>query len=190
MARPSTMSKVHAAVLDVIAERGPSGLSMEGIAARAGVGKQTLYRTWPTPSAILFDAMLARSRDQEAPHPVTPAPDSGDRVDEVDDVHSELVRLVMDTVAEMFTEPNASVLRALAAAIQTDPEVGMEYRTRLLEPQLRQLSGRVASLGVSDPDSVTELLMAPVFYRWFTRGPEPDEEESRRWVRAALAAIV
>ena len=57
MARPTTAARVFAAVLHLADRGGPSALTMEGIATEAGVGKQTLYRTWPSIHALLFDAL-------------------------------------------------------------------------------------------------------------------------------------
>ena len=47
-------------------------ITVAAIAERAGVGKQTIYRWWPSKSAVLLDAMIHRA------HQVAPAPDSGD----------------------------------------------------------------------------------------------------------------
>src|SRR5690348_9931650 len=75
VARSSTRRKVHSAVLALARENRVGSLTMEGIAARAGVSKQTLYRSWPTTGAILFDALLARS---EGPDGAVTVPDTGD----------------------------------------------------------------------------------------------------------------
>jgi AcrR family transcriptional regulator len=47
-------------------------ITVAAIAERAGVGKQTIYRWWPSKSAVLLDAMIGRAEE------VAPAPDSGD----------------------------------------------------------------------------------------------------------------
>ncbi|MFI6392252.1 TetR/AcrR family transcriptional regulator [Nonomuraea sp. NPDC050540] len=46
------------AAFDLVGEIGYSKLSVEGIASRAGVGKQTIYRWWPSKGAVLLDALL------------------------------------------------------------------------------------------------------------------------------------
>jgi AcrR family transcriptional regulator len=58
------------AAAELLADGGP--ISVDAIAERAGVGKQTIYRWWPSKSAVLLDAMIHRARQ------VAPAPDSGD----------------------------------------------------------------------------------------------------------------
>jgi len=45
------------AVLELIAEHGLGSLTVESVAARAGVGKATLYRRWPNKDALVLDAL-------------------------------------------------------------------------------------------------------------------------------------
>ena len=47
------------AALDLFAESGPEGLCIEKVAARAGVGKATIYRRWPGKEDLLIDALAA-----------------------------------------------------------------------------------------------------------------------------------
>jgi AcrR family transcriptional regulator len=56
------------AALDLFAESGPSGLCVEAVAARAGVGKATIYRRWPGKEDLLFDALA--SLKSPLPEPV------------------------------------------------------------------------------------------------------------------------
>jgi AcrR family transcriptional regulator len=78
--RPHTGSRrndaAERAILDAAAEllHGGDGalIGVADIAQRAGVGKQTIYRWWPSKSAVLVDAMIHRARQ------VAPAPDRGD----------------------------------------------------------------------------------------------------------------
>ncbi|HST43532.1 MAG TPA: helix-turn-helix domain-containing protein, partial [Conexibacter sp.] len=71
----SSRRAVLAAADALIAEVGYRRLTIEAIAARAGVGKQTIYRWWPSKGAVVFDAFLARFEGgAEAPD----WPDSGD----------------------------------------------------------------------------------------------------------------
>ena len=78
--RPHTGSRrndaAELAILDAAAELlaadGGAPISVAAIAERAGVGKQTIYRWWPSKSAVLLEAMIHRARE------VAPAPDSGE----------------------------------------------------------------------------------------------------------------
>ncbi|QIK72560.1 TetR/AcrR family transcriptional regulator [Propioniciclava coleopterorum] len=160
MARPTTAARVFAAVLHLAERGGPSALTMEGIAAEAGVGKQTLYRTWPSLHALLFDALAAESAAAE--------PLVG---------HPELLEALKATSAELASEPRASLLRMLAAAVQSDDAIARQFHTALLQPQQRQFARLVAADGFADAEQAMELLLAPLLFRWFLRLPPLTDDE-------------
>ncbi len=56
---------LHAAD-DLLAERGFAGLTIEGIAARAGVAKQTIYRWWPSKVEVLLGTLIEDSQESLA----------------------------------------------------------------------------------------------------------------------------
>lgn len=58
---------ILAAALDLIAERGPEGLGIEQVAARAGVGKATIYRRWRGKEDMLLDAIGSLASDLPVP---------------------------------------------------------------------------------------------------------------------------
>lgn len=169
MARPETVKRVHAAVMGLAERGGPGALTMEGIAAEAGIGKQTLYRSWPSVHAILFDALAGESAALDAtPNDVT------------------VTEVLRAAIEEISTEPRSSMLRMLAASIQMDGIVAHEFRERLLEPQLAQIAQLVAAAEYADPRESTELLLAPIFYRWFLRLPQYRDDELREHAERIL----
>lgn len=172
MARLSTTRRVHAAVLRLAEADGPDSLTMEGIAAEAGVGKQTLYRSWPGITALIFDALLAESAAQ--------ADGAGQPPDGV-------VELLDETAREMSTPPREVLLRWLAGRIQTDEDAAAQYRTRLLEPQRETVHAFLRGRGVDDVERVAEALLAPVFYRWFMRDAPMTRDELLAIVERTLA---
>lgn len=169
MVRPETVKRVHGAVLGLAQRGGPSALTMEGIATEAGVGKQTLYRNWPSVHAILFDALAV---DDTSPT----GPGASDTIE----------GLLKAAIDEISTEPRCSLLRMLAASIQTDAVVAREFHERLLSPQVAHIQRIVSALGVEDPGHTTELLLSPIFYRWFMRLPQFQEKELMQHVRNVL----
>ncbi len=179
MARPATRCRVLTAALELLGEVGFAHLTMEGIAARAGAGKQTLYRTWPGKGAIVFDALLERSVDEAG---VVAIPDSGD-------LTADLELLVTATVADLQEPAQDRLLRAMLAEVQTDPALADELRDRLLGPQLAAVADRLRAGGVADPESAVELLYGPILHRWLLRsGPFGDSwpaDHVRRVLRAA-----
>src|SRR3954470_1827189 len=50
---------VDATLALLVEEGGVSGVSLEAVAARAGVGKTTIYRRWPNKEALIIDALAA-----------------------------------------------------------------------------------------------------------------------------------
>ncbi|MBV9078575.1 MAG: helix-turn-helix transcriptional regulator, partial [Methylobacteriaceae bacterium] len=67
---PATEAAVVAAARDVLAERGFGGFSIDEVARRAGAGKPTIYRWWPTRADLLL-AVYERERAARLPPPET-----------------------------------------------------------------------------------------------------------------------
>lgn len=176
---------VLAAAGELVLEVGYAQLSVEGIAARAGVGKQTIYRWWPSKGAVVFDALLAMS---EGEHGLA-LPDSGD-------VARDLRAVVRAIVAELKDARLGAVFRAVTAEVQDDSALAAELIRRLLGPQLRatrerlesaQRAGQVAA--DADLDVGVELLFGPVFHRWLLRTAPLSAAHADRVVALALAAL-
>lgn len=149
-------------------EVGYNKLTIEAIAARAGVGKQTIYRWWPSKAAVLLDASVALAGDAQSEGAWTGFPDTGD-------LAADLKYVLRATVDEFADERYAAPARALTAAGATDPELGARFTEQLLEPQLA-LYGRLRSAreaGQLPPDTdlrlTVEMLLGPLTYRWLLR---------------------
>ena len=152
------------AALDLVEEAGYARTSVEGIAARAGVGKQTIYRWWPSKGAVLLDALLALSEGQEGE--VESLPDTGD-------LEADLKLVMRATVAQLVDPRYDDPMRALATEILHDPALHAEWSERLDGP-LRQLKEeRLRSAqqagelpGDLDLALAVDLIWGPVFHRW------------------------
>ncbi|MDQ0846893.1 TetR/AcrR family transcriptional regulator [Streptomyces sp. V1I6] len=161
---------ILAAARDLVMEGAYEKVTVEAIAARAGVGKQTIYRRWPSKSAVVFAALLALSEDADG-QSVT-LPDTGDLATDL--------KLVMRATAHEFSEPTFDkLIRALNTEIANDAALAAEYREKLARPLDEAKKTRLRSAqkaGQLDPqadlDLVLELLYAPLFQRWLHRsGP-------------------
>jgi AcrR family transcriptional regulator len=97
------------AARDLLKSKGYEGMSMEGIAARAGVGKQTVYRWWPSKAAVVADAAL----DGIIPLPPFVLPDTGD-------LRADLTSWLDEGVRSMIAPEASALIRALAAAASAD----------------------------------------------------------------------
>lgn len=72
---------IYDAALDLVTEVGYPKTTIEGIAARAGVGKQTIYRWWSSKAEVLMEAFLDLSEQaarEAGPEPAYAIPDTGD----------------------------------------------------------------------------------------------------------------
>jgi AcrR family transcriptional regulator len=154
------------ATRELLAETGFGRLTIEGIAARAGVGKQTIYRWWPSKGAVVFDAMLeaaGATPDERA------LPDTGD-------IGRDLQVVLRETVEELVDPDNDRLQRTITAEIQHDPALAKELVDRLLAPQMKGTSDRLRAAQEAgqlaaevDPDLAAELLFGPVLHRWLLR---------------------
>lgn len=165
---------ILAATRELIAESGYAKVSIEAIAARAGVGKQTIYRWWPSKGAVIFDSFLALSESAEG---------AGIELPDTGDLAADL-KLVLRATAAEFADPEFErPVRALNSALIHDPELAARYRETLAHPVDEAKKARLRSAqesGQLDPaadlDLVLEMLYAPLFQRWLLRtGPLTDE---------------
>lgn len=164
----SEQSKVAilTAAFELSGEVGYPALTIEGIAKRAGVGKQTIYRWWPSKGDVLLDALVLK-----ADLFVSVADRGGFAV--------ELRRFLEDSFALARRAPVADILRALMAEAQIDPEFGERFRNSFLHQRRGALSAileRAAArtelpAGMSVP-LVLDLVFGVIWYRLLaTREP-------------------
>ncbi|MGW4497818.1 TetR/AcrR family transcriptional regulator [Micromonospora sp. NPDC004336] len=176
------------AALDLVGELGYAKLSIEGIAAAAGVGKQTIYRWWPSKGALLFDAFLALAADGQDEQSVA-LPDTGD-------LAADLKLVLRATVAEL-NEPRYDLpMRALHTEVVHDPALAADYAERLDGPmreikkaRLRaaQRAGQLAE--DVDLDVAVDLLFGPVLNRWLQRTGPLTPEYADQVVDTALRGL-
>ncbi|WP_299538806.1 TetR/AcrR family transcriptional regulator [uncultured Streptomyces sp.] len=175
------------AARDLVVEGAYEKITVEAIAARAGVGKQTIYRRWPSKSAVVFAALLALSEDPEG-QSVT-LPDTGDLATDL--------KFVLRATAQEFSDPSFDkLIRALNTEIANDAALAAEYRERLAQPLDEAKKERLRSAqraGQLDPradlDLVLALLYAPLFQRWLHRSGPLTPAYADSLVDAALRAF-
>jgi len=149
--------RVLRAALDVLAEDGMPGFTVESVARRAGASKATVYRHWPTPSALLVDAMDAEFR---------PLPAAG-----TGDLRADLVGLLTALASSLVDPHFPKLMAAFTDAAERDPALGdmhAELTRRRREPLVRLLDdarARGALAADVDVELVVDLLAAPFFYR-------------------------
>ncbi|MEU8693390.1 TetR/AcrR family transcriptional regulator [Streptomyces sp. NPDC048665] len=159
---------IYAAALALVGDVGYPKTTVEGIAARAGVGKQTIYRWWPSKAAVLLEAFLDLSMQaaQEAGQAPYVIPDTGDLAADLKTV----LRITVDQMADPRFEVPA---RALAAEGLVNEPLGREFVAKLLEPQLQLYVDRLRAAQATgavradvDPRIALELFVSPLAQRW------------------------
>lgn len=156
------------AALDLVGKVGYAKLTIEGIATAAGVGKQTIYRWWPSKGAILFDAFLALTTDVQD----GALPDTGD-------LAADLKLVLRATVDELADPAFDLPMRALHIEVVHDAALAADYVRRLDGPMRELKKDRLRSAQRAgqlradvDLDVAVDILFGPVLNRWAQRtGP-------------------
>ncbi|WP_328401307.1 TetR/AcrR family transcriptional regulator [Streptomyces sp. NBC_00390] len=162
---------IYEAALALVGEVGYARTTIEGIAARAGVGKQTIYRWWPSKAAVLLEAFLdlAEQAAEAAGPGEYEIPDTGD-------LEADL-RLVLRATVDELNDPRYDApARALTAEGVVNAELGATFVEKLLEPQLQLYVKRLRAAedagdvraGI-DPRIALELFAGPLAHRWLLR---------------------
>jgi AcrR family transcriptional regulator len=186
--RPRSLEAERAiidAVLQLVAENGFDGLSVEGVAARAGVGKGTIYRRWSGKEAMLVDALASVSEEL----PEVPADEP---------VRDSLIALV-DTIRSSTQDtPTGRLLPRVMASVQEFPDVIDQYRAQVVErrsQRMRDLLARGMERGELrvdlDIDVAVTLLVGPILYIVMMRSTaQPiDRATSERLVDGVLQGL-
>lgn len=174
------------AAFDLAGEVGYTKLSIEGIAARAGVGKQTIYRWWPSKGAVLFDAFLLLAEGSEE---TAALPDTGD-------IQADLTAVLRATVEE-FNDPRFDTpMRALSTEIAHDPALAEMYAERLDRPMRELKKDRLRSAQRTgelpaelDLDVAIDMVWGPLHNRWLHRSGPLTPEYAESLVAVALNGL-
>lgn len=155
---------VLATTYQLLTEAGISGLSVDEVARRSGVAKTTIYRHWPSRSALVLDACSKLGAKREAP-------DTGT-------LHGDLTALTSDLAHRLKTARWPAVLPSIIDAAERDPELADLHSTlhAALIGAFRTAIERGQKRGeIPRTHGVTEIIAAilgPIFYRrWFSREP-------------------
>lgn len=158
-------TRLHHAILDAARELlttgGYADLTMESVATRAGVGKKTLYRRWPSKAPLVAEAVLeAYGRSGSF------------ALAETGDVRADLKAWLREH-ADFLAEPtNAALVRALIAAAAARPADGDDLYQQLSAPQLaglmtrlrRAVQGGELSAG-ADLNAIAHALVGTMLFR-------------------------
>jgi AcrR family transcriptional regulator len=176
--------EAHQAILDatleLLAEVGFSAFTVEGVATRAGVGKATIYRRWPSKLPLIVEAFRELPALEEA--------DTGNLVDDLNKMLRSYLHLFNST-------PLAAVLPSLAGERAHNPELSQLFdpvtRSRR-QPLIRALA-RAVERGELSPDLdlelAADLIVGPIAVRLFFTGGKISPKLVGPMVQMALQGI-
>ena len=142
------------ATRELLLERGFDGLTIEAVAARAGVGKQTIYRWWPSRPALVADVML----------------DDADKIlasmDHTDDLSADLVGWVRKLAATLTSARGSAMLRILTVAGMEHEDTKAKLRAGFSKPLHDSVRTRLLAEGIDDAtaESAADAIVGGVVY--------------------------
>ena len=144
--RATTDDAITRATLDLLAERGFQAATIEAIADRAGVGRNTIYRRWRSKEELIADALRELTTDV----------DWG-----ADDLYSLLLTWLRD-FARTFSDPlQGRLLVGVLGELQQNPVFADVYADRVVRPRREALLARLVEArerGELRPDADVELV--------------------------------
>ncbi len=167
------------ATRELLLERGFDGLTIEAVAARAGVGKQTIYRWWPSRPALVADVMLEDADKILA------------SVDHTDDVSADLVRWVGRLVAALTTARGMAMLRILTVAGMEHEDTAVKLRAGFSAPLHDSVRARLVADGVdaAAAESASDAIVGGVVYPILSEPQQYSRRRAERTTRIIVEAL-
>ncbi|MCX4451134.1 TetR/AcrR family transcriptional regulator [Streptomyces sp. NPDC087866] len=147
---PALTRAIMQTTLELGQELGYAKLSIEAIAARAGVGKHTIYRRWSSKGTLLLDSLLSLSESAlDYPH--------------TEDVEADLRQQIYEAIDLLAGPSFRPLFQALVGEAQHDPGVAAALNERFITPQADKTVARLRAAqaeGRLSPDFDLDLSMA------------------------------
>jgi AcrR family transcriptional regulator len=166
---PSRDGVIRAAILSLLADVGYGSLTMDAVAAEAGVGKATIYRRWRTKEDLVVDTIGELNRAEVL------SPDTGS-------LEGDL-REMLHTIVGVMNGPTGAATQSLLSTVPHHPALAEAFREGPLGVWRRgfqQIFARAEARGELRPglaDSVTaEAISAPLVQRWLVTARPVTEE--------------
>lgn len=177
-----TEKAILAATSQLLAESGLAAMTIEGVAERAGVGKASIYRRWPSRGALAFDATF----DEYL---------AGQPTEDTGSLEGDLEATALDWIRAVNRSPWGRTLKELIAEVQSDPSLAGAWRERFVIPirqQRRPIVERAIARGeipkTSDPELIMDLLYGPLYHRYLNGHLPLDDAFARSVARMVAAA--
>jgi AcrR family transcriptional regulator len=178
-----TEQAILQATRELLVEGDVRGLTVEKVAARAGVAKTTIYRRW-------------RDKDELALAVVLDMVEQIVALPELGDTRAELLAFVNGAAEVLGSTLMGRVMQGLVSDLATDPQLAHAFRERVVsvrDAEVERLIARGIARGdlrpETDPVTAHELLIGPVYYRLLLTGQALDRAFAKRIVDAVLRSF-
>jgi AcrR family transcriptional regulator len=178
----ATEQAILQATRELLAEGGVQHLTIEGVAARSGVAKTTIYRRYRDKDDLALSVVLDMVEQVILP--------------ELGNTRAELVQFVSAAVDQLGGTLMGRVMQGLVSDLAVDPELAARFQERVVSVRDAEVA-RLVARGIergdlapdTDFDTAHELLIAPVYYRLLLSGHPLDHAFAERIVDAAMRAF-
>ena len=171
------------ATRELLAERGFDGMTMDAVADRAGAGKATVYRRWPSKVQLTIDAMLC-------------APGTPMSADDVPDTGS----LRSDLLAVRFgrkRSDDSELMSGVISAVKENPAVAAAFQQQFVRSRVSLMRGlleRAQERGELrddiDLEMVAAVAPAMIAYRKMVAGHRIDDEFVEQMIDSVILPLV
>jgi AcrR family transcriptional regulator len=148
------------AASEIVIALGLAEMTIEGVAERAGVGKASIYRRWPTKGALAFEAVVDTILTAE------PTPDTGS-------LEADLAHVAEGWVRLANVRRGGRTLAHFIAEVQSDADLAVAWRERFVNrirlerlPIIQRAIARGEIPAGSDPELILDLLYGPLYHRY------------------------
>jgi AcrR family transcriptional regulator len=178
-----TEAAILAATRELLAKGGVRELTVEGVAARSGAAKTTIYRRWRSKDELALAVLIDMVQTVVA-------------VPELPDTRSELIALVQGAVRVLGKTLMGPVMQGLVSELATNRQLASAFQQRVVALRLHEVE-RLLRRGIArgelradiDIGLTHELLFGAVYYRLFLSGEPLDRKLAERIVDAVLPAL-
>ena len=154
---PRTRAAILAAARALLERGGLTAVTIEAIAAKAGVSRPTIYRYWPNAPAVAMAAFLEAASAPVAKTSRSPL---------------AALRAQLHAVADAFAAPAGRSVAAMVAAAQSETELAKAFRNEFIARNrdaarlmLERCIAERLVVPPADIDLALDLVFGPLFYR-------------------------
>jgi AcrR family transcriptional regulator len=178
----ASRSAILEATIDLLNDTTVQKLSIEAIAKRAGVGKTTIYRWWPSKAAVVIDAFMEHHLVK------TPIPE--------DVPVREALTTHLRSLIRQYRGPSGRLVAQIIAESQYDPSTLADFKGRFWEGRRAAIT-HLVKRGMEegeirddiDPDLIVEMLYAPVYLRLLFGHKPLTERYAEQAIAVAFAGV-